>query len=92
MTLKMYHDGHDWVIAESPEDATKVYIAAIGDPGLEDDEWTWHELPPEKSLKFWTDSDGAISEPSEPGAALVSSTVAELIAKFGRSYVGGMDY
>jgi len=91
MTLKMYDNDNDWVIAESPEDATKVYIEAMGDPGLREDEWGWRELPPEKSLKLWTDPDGTVSCPDEPGATLVSSTVTELIVKLGRHYVGSRD-
>jgi hypothetical protein len=92
MTLKMYDDGHDWVIAENPEDAMKVYSEAIGSPVESEDEWCWEELPPEKSLKFWMDAAGNVSEPGVRGATLVSSTVTELIAKFGRSYVGSRDY
>ena len=93
MTLRMYFNDNDWVIAESPEEATKLYIAHCGDPGIRDDEWGWVELPLDKVQKLWVTSDGTISAPGEgDGAVLVSMTVAEEIEKFGRGYVGSLDF
>lgn len=56
--LKMFHDGEEWVIASSPEDAAKVYAAHVGEQFTtpSDDMAVWEEEPPGKMFMF-TDGD-----------------------------------
>ena len=52
--LKMFHDGEEWVIASSPEDAAKVYAAHVGEQFTtpSDDMAVWEEEPPGKIFKL----------------------------------------
>ncbi len=88
MSLHMYCDDYEWVIAASKGDATKVWIEAIsGVPVIDKpDEERWQELPPDGMTKMWCDASGKPCEIGE--GTLVDMTNREWCEKHGRGYIG----
>lgn len=88
--LKCYkNDVIEWVIAESPEDATKVLCSELGknsedcDDELDDD--YWEEVPGTDELSIFNDRD-------LPEKGVKKKTVAEWIEIYGRSYLCSTEY
>lgn len=77
--LTLFHNDVDWVVAESPEDADRVYSEAIGFWPPDDSDWeTWGE---DRPLTITNDEDDE----------KVTLTGAEWAAK-GRAYLGSTEY
>lgn len=92
-TLRMYFDGSSSVIATSPDEATELLHAYLGDTGMTTEEIDWKELPSDTAQKLWIDpSDGSITGHDDDGSELVSMTVTEQVARFGKGYTGSIDY
>lgn len=71
-TLHIYDDGEDIVIAESPEAASAIMDEMCDDP--HDGKWSRFTA----TYDFYEEEDGP----------LVTKTVAEWVAKYGRGYMG----
>ena len=104
MTLKIYHNGNDWVVAESPEDAEKVYGTWSGEPTDEDEAGEWepiiltdndpfvivHDcLPDELNLEDLP--EGATIKKAPRGTDVIAP-VSAWISFNGRGYLCGMDW
>lgn len=77
------NDVIDWVIAESPEDATRVWEECMGDTWENctgDDPPEWVRLPDDHALRI--DNDGTI----------VEKTCAEWVREQGRGFLGSTEY
>ena len=76
MPLFCYHDDSDYVIAHSPEDASAIWAATVGE-SHDDNEYPWGEPLP---------MDRALSVDLDDGRGSRRQTVAEWIAECGRGF------
>ena len=82
MTLSVWHDGDDWVIAESAEDATAIWTEYYGEPA---EELHWKRWEDSRTLSvFDFDEDGNVQKVMRP--------CAEWIAKNGRGWLCSVNY
>lgn len=99
--LKVFHNGNDWVIAESPADADKVIFEwTQGDYG--DDPDGWEELQPDKKLNiyqhelpnrgYYTSKKFDISQDGENGQFVISGTCQQWIETEGRGFLCSTEY
>lgn len=81
MTLKVYeNDVTEWVIAESPEDATRIIEEQMGFAHDDPPEWAECDLD-----RVWTLEEGPTGVP-------ISKTFREWIASEGRGFLGTTEY
>lgn len=99
--LKVYHNGCDWVVAESPEDADKVIGEYTGgDYGDDPDEW--EELDPSHVLNiyqsdlpnrgYYTSKNFDISQDGELGMFVISGTCQQWVDTEGRGFLCSTEY
>lgn len=104
MELSIYHNGNDWVVAESPADAEIVYCGWLGCPTDEGEEFGWERLDVGKVDPFTITHDclpdelkseelpeGAKIEAASRGTD-VTATVEAWVAHNGRGYLCGLDW
>ena len=82
MTLSVWHDGDDWVIAESAEDATAVWIEYYGEPA---EELRWKRWEDNRTLSMFDFGD-------DDEVTKIMRTCAEWIAQQGRGWLCGANY
>ena len=58
MTLSVWHDGEDWVIAESPEDATAVCVEKYGEY---EGDGGWIKLEGHRKMRILGENEPAIT-------------------------------
>lgn len=90
MALKFYDNDCDWVIAESPDDASKIMHETLGADGCDPEDWD--EKKPDATVKVWCDAEGNPAEPGEPANKVIARTAAEWIERLGRGYVGSTEW
>lgn len=88
MTVHVWSDGVEWVVAEDHRDALCVWAGALWEeaaayPDLDN----WELCPDEELLKIWCDRAGVPAEPHAEGNAIVERTCAEWARLRGRSYL-----
>ena len=77
--LSVYrNDVIDWVVAESPEDATRVWREHRGDTS--GDSPSWERLPDASVLRL------------NDGGGVVEKTCAEWASEVGRGFLGSTEY
>ncbi len=104
MTLKIYHDGNDTVIAESPEDAANVFNEWLGSTYEPDEDDEWYQVHPDGNELYTITHDclpdeltddimpeGAIIKQAKRGTN-VTATVDAWIAKNGRGFLCSFDF
>lgn len=85
MALHMWTNDHEWVIAESEDDAWAVWEAHIGEKRADyQASMEWHKCDPTKPFTF-VDVD-------EDPPVKTTKTRAEWIAEHGRGYFASEDY
>ena len=82
MTLSVWHDGEDWIIAESAEDATVVWAEHYGEPA---EELRWKRWDDNRTLSMFDFGD-------DDEVTKVTRTCAEWIAGNGRGWLCGANY
>lgn len=106
MTLSFWNNGNDTVIAESAEDAAKVWEETFGGSWEEfvqneesDAEWELENLPERLTLNLEEEDDarkiapdGAEIEHGHHGYWMVKATRQQWIDKLGRSFFGSDDW
>lgn len=80
--LTLWHNDCEWVVAESPEEATKVLSEVHGSPISDFDEFStcWEPWPESKLFSR-----------EEPTGEVIALTGAEWAAR-GRAYIGSTEY
>lgn len=89
--LHVFHDGWNWVVAASAEEAVKAYAEHIGDDICPDEDGGapehWKQLSDEVTIEIWCDEDGSITEVEADGAEPVGRTCAAWIARNGWGFL-----
>jgi hypothetical protein len=83
VSLHVWHDGYDWVVAESAEDAVDVECDITSNRLSDYDPDEWQQLPDDKPLKI-VDWDGNGTDREQPCAAWV--------AENGRGFLCSTEY
>ena len=82
MKLSVWHDGEDWVIAESAEDATKIWAEHYGEPS---EELHWKRWADNRTLAvFDFDEDDNVQK--------IMCPCSEWIASNGRGWLCSVEY
>ncbi len=82
MSLSVWTDGEDWVVAESAEDATAIWTEHYGEPA---EELHWKRWDDVRTLSvFDFDEDGNVHKVMRP--------CAEWIAQNGRGWLCSVNY
>lgn len=80
--LKMWHDGEDWVVAESAEEAQRITIELTGISAAETPVDGWSQVPMGRELSF----DHGDERPKE------KRTTAEWIAINGKGHWASVNW
>jgi len=82
MTLAVWTDGEDWVVAESAEDATAIWKEHYGEPA---EELSWKRWDDNRTLSvFDFDTDAEVRKVSRPCSGW--------IAQNGRGWLCSVNY
>lgn len=99
MGLHVYHEGEaDWYVAESVEEARRLYIEHNGysDPGdiesIQETLDAFKQLRDDRKLTIWCDANGAPCESREDGSSRVTKTCAEWAANASKGLLCSTEY
>ena len=82
MTLSVWTDGEDWIIAESAEDATAIWTEHYGESA---EELSWKRWEDDRTLSvFDFDTDDEVRK--------VTYSCSKLIAQNGRGWLCSVNY
>ncbi len=96
MTLHVFANEIEWVVAESIEDVEPAMKESIGAVYTEADEIEWIAVSDDAPLSIWTvvDANGKedIAEPDQLGASTVEKTCRQWADQFGRGFLCSTEY
>jgi hypothetical protein len=88
MSLHVFFNEQEWVIANDKEDALTVWYEQIGEKREDyEDEIEWQELADEQTLKLFDETD-----PETNGKTPTEKTAKEWTEVFGRGLLGSTEY